>query len=176
MMHRTEMVDQEEENGILVFTRMPVDGFDLFFADPETVIATVEYVGFDQEEILSSMDSVADTSQLVQLMESRWSGEEMNFSFEHFWPILMRQFPNDRVLKLIREEGRRSQIFTEFDVIRVLSPSQVERANDGLRGKFLEEMSGASEEEYMLEKLFSALKIFFNHAAKECEFVLISVI
>ena len=70
------------EDKILVFTRMPAAGFDDFMADPEAVLATVEDMGFDQEEMMAIM-ATGDPEPLLQLMEGRWSGEEMNFSFEN---------------------------------------------------------------------------------------------
>lgn len=159
---------------ILVFTRMPAVGFDAFMADPEAVIATVEDMGFDQGEMLSSMTYSGDPSQLVKLMEGRWSGEEMNFSFESYWPILLEKFPQNSLLKMIKEEGRRSKIFTDFGEIFVLNPAQVRRAHEGLEAMQLVELNSYNEEEFMLEDLFCGLKRFFYHAFEAGEFVLVS--
>jgi len=80
------MSDLVNNDEVLVFTRMPADGFDDFMSDPEVVIATVEDMGFDQEQMMLSMSS-GDPGQLLQLMEGRWSGEEANFSFESYWDL-----------------------------------------------------------------------------------------
>jgi hypothetical protein len=163
-----------EAKEILVFTRMPADGFDVFMSNPEAVIATVEDMGFDQDALMKSMSASGDPVQLVQLMEGRWSGEEMNFSFENFWSALFEKFPHNYVLKLIMEEGRNSQIYTDFAEIRVLSPAQVLRAHDGLLGMDLENLNSDDETDLMLEDLFPALKKFFSYASAACEFVLVS--
>jgi hypothetical protein len=160
--------------GILVFTRMSSDGFDDFMSNPEAVIATVEDMGFDQDALMRSMSASGDMSQLVQLMEGRWSGEEINFSFENFWPNLLEKFPQNPVLKLVLEEGRNSQIYTDFGEIRVLSPAQVLRVHEGLLGMDLENLNPDDESDLMLEDLFPALKNFFSYASAACEFVLVS--
>ncbi len=170
------MGDLIHEDKILVFTRMPADGFDDFMGNPEAVIDTVEDMGFDQEEMLSSMTSAGDPSQIMQLMEGRWSGEGMNFAFENLWPSLLEKFPDDAVLKMITEEGRHSQIHTDHGGIRVLSRDQVTRAQKELEGMQLVNLIPDDETDLMLEDLFPALQKFFTHAAEAGEFVLVSYI
>ena len=170
------MGDLIQEDKILVFTRMPADGFDDFMGNPEAVIDTVEDMGFDQDEMLSSMTAAGDPSQIVQLMEGRWSGEEMNFAFENFWPSLLEKFQQTSVLKMITEEGRHSQIHTDYGEIRVLSQDQVARAQKELEGMQLENLIPGDETDLMLEDLFPALQKFFTHAAVAGEFVLVSYI
>jgi hypothetical protein len=155
---------------------MPADGFDDFMANPEAVIATVEDMGFDQDEMLRSMTASGDPSQLVQLMEGRWSGDEMNFAFESFWPLLIEKFPDSSVLQMIIKEGRHSQIHTDHGEIRVLSQNQVKRADKELAGMLLDNLSSDNEADLMLEDLFPALQKFFSHAAQASEFVLVSYI
>ncbi|MFT5906472.1 MAG: hypothetical protein ACI9E1_002082 [Cryomorphaceae bacterium] len=173
------MEDFIQEEKILVFTRMPADGFDDFMGNPEAVIDTVEDMGFDQDEMLRSMTAAGDPSQIVQLMEGRWSGEEMNFAFENFWPSLLEKFPQlpgSAVLKMITKEGRHSQIHTDHGGIRVLSLDQVARAQKELEGMKLENLIPGDETDLMLEDLFPALQKFFTHAAGAGEFVLVSYI
>ena len=161
---------------ILVFTRMPSEGFDEFMANPEAVIDTVEDMGFDQDEMLKSMTSTGDPTQIVQLMEGRWSGEEMNFSFESFWPDLLEKFPLNSTLKMITGEGRHSQTHTEHGEIRVLSQDQVCRADKELAGLDfdLADLVPGDEGDLMLEDFFPALRKFFSYAAEAKEFVLVS--
>ena len=161
------------EDKILVFTRMAADGFDEFMSDPEAVIATVEDMGFDQEEILTSM-TAGDPGQLIQLMEGRWSGEEMNFAFENLWGELSEKFPDSGVLRMIVEEGRNSQIHTEHGEIRVLSVDQVSRAHRELAEMPMFDVVMGDETDSMLEDLFPALQKFFGYAAEAGEFVLVS--
>lgn len=161
------------EDNILVFTRVDADGFDDFMGDPEAVIATVEDMGFDQEELLKSM-SMGEPGQLIQMMEGRWGGEEMNFAFENFWSYLLEKFPEHGVLKMIVEEGRRSQIHTDHGEIRVLSQGQVVRASAELAGMQLLGLVPGDENDSMLEDLFPALQKFFSYAAEADEFVLVS--
>lgn len=168
------MGDLIHEDKVLVFTRMPADGFDDFMANPVAVIDTVEDMGFDQEEMLRTMTTVGDPGQLVQLMEGRWSGEEMNFAFENYWPHLLEKFPESAVLKMILEEGRHSQIHTDYGEIRVLSQDQVVRARGDLAEMKLEELIPGDEAELMLGDLFPALQKFFALAAEADEFVLVS--
>ncbi len=161
------------EDKILVFTRMGADGFDDFMGDPEVVIATVEDMGFDQEEILSSM-TAGDPGQLIQLMEGRWSGEGVNFAFENLWSNLLGKFPENRILNMILKEGRHSQIHTEYGEIRVLSVDQVVRASDGLAKMAMFDVVMGDETDSMLEDLFPALQKFFSYAAEAGDFVLVS--
>jgi hypothetical protein len=161
------------QDKILVFTRMPADGFDAFMSDPEAVVATVEDMGFDQDALLNSM-SGGDPSQLIQMMEGRWSGEEMNFAFEDFWSCLVEKFPGNPVLKMITDEGRHSQIHTDHGEIRVLSQDQVSKACAELADMQLSELTPGDENDAMLEDLFPALQTFFRHASKSNEFVLVS--
>lgn len=158
----------------LVFTRMPADGFDEFMGDPEAVIATVEDMGFDQDEMLQAMTSAGDPSLLLQLMEGRWSGEEMNFSFENLWVSLCEKFPGNTTLKMITDEGRHSQIHTDHGAIRVLSQDQVVRAQSELDAMHLGSLNQTDERDQMLEDLFPALQNFFSYAADAKEFVLVS--
>lgn len=168
------MGDLKQDDKILVFTRMPADGFDDFMGNPEAVIDTVEDMGFDQEAMLNSMTATGDPSQIVQLMEGRWSGEEMNFAFESFWNHLLEKFPENTVLEMILKEGRHSQIHTDHGEIRVLSQGQVVRAHDGLKAMELENLDPDHEADLMLEDLFPALQKFFSYAAEANEFVLVS--
>jgi hypothetical protein len=161
------------ENKILVFTRMAADGFDDFMADPDAVIATVEDMGFDQEALLESM-TLGDPGQLIQMMEGRWSGEEMNFAFENLWDELLEKFPAYWVLEMITEEGRHSQIYTDHGEIRVLSKGQVSIASDELAVMELMDLVPGDEVDSMLEDLFPALQKFFRYAAVGGEFVLVS--
>lgn len=161
------------EDKILVFTRMAADGFDDFIGDPEVVIATVEDMGFDQEILLKSM-SMGDPGQLLQMMEGRWSGEEMNFAFENLWSDLLEKFPEHAVLKMIVDEGRHSQIHTDHAEIRVLSQDQVSRASAELAEMSLPALVIGDEKDSMLEDLFPALQKFFKYAAEGGEFVLVS--
>ncbi len=66
-------------DSIMVFSRIDADGFDSFMADPELVLAVVEDMGFDPEDLVRNPDPEA----LYALMEGRWNGEERNFSFEN---------------------------------------------------------------------------------------------
>ncbi len=172
------MIRDKDMNGdsILVFTRMPREGFDEFMGNPEAVIDTVEDMGFDQELMMQSMTRSGDPGQILGLMEERWSGEGMNFAFEGFWPFLLRGFPGSSVLKMIMDDGRRSQIYTEHGCIRVLSQDQVMRARDGLAEMDMGDVDTVGDEEadLMLEDLFPALQRFFSLAAGANEFVLVS--
>lgn len=176
MIKDREMGELNLEEKILVFTRMPADGFDEFMGNPEAVIDTVEDMGFDQDEMLSSMTAAGDPSQIVQLMEGRWSGEGMNFAFESLWPALLEKFPQNLVLKMITKEGRHSQIHTDHGEIRVLSQDQVARAQQGLEGMQLVDLIPGDETDLMLEDLFPALQTFFTRAMEAGEFVLVSYI
>lgn len=168
------MNDIEQDNKVLVFTRMPADGFDSFMSDPEVVIATVEDMGFDQEQMMQSMFS-GDPGQLLQLMEGRWSGAEANFAFESYWDVLLGKFPNQQeALKEIIEGGRKSHIHTDVAVIRVLNPDKVSKAQSELSAMNLPVSTAGSEVDMMLEDLFPALQRFFSYAAEADEFVLVS--
>jgi len=167
------MKNTMSEDSILVFTRMPAEGFDDFMSDPEAVIATVEDMGFDQEEILQSM-TVGDPGQLIQLMEGRWSGEQMNFAFENLWGDLLEKFPDHDVLKMLTDEGRNSQIHTEYGEVRVLSIDQVAKAHKLLSDMPMIVAVPGDEKDSMLEDLFPALQRFFTLASEADEFVLVS--
>ncbi len=168
------MGDQQEGDKILVFTRMPADGFDDFMSDPEVVLATVEDMGFDQDEMMQSM-SGGDPSQLVQLMQGRWSGEEANFAFESYWELLLEKLPEHKtVLDQVLVSGRRSQIYTDFAEIRVLSPDQVMAVHNGILGVQLPDPAQGQEGDMMLDDLFPAMQKFFGYACEAREFVLVS--
>jgi len=117
-----------------------------------------------------------DPSALLKMMEGRWSGVEMNFAFEGYWSLLLEKFPNNMVLKMIMEEGRNSQIYTEHAEIRVLSQNQVMRAQSGLSVMQLKNLTPGDEDDEMLEDLFSAMQNFFTLASDAGEFVLVSYI
>ena len=167
------MSSEEIQNGILVFTRMPSDGFDDFINDPEVVLATVEDMGFDKDEMLAAM-SGNDPSQLYQLMEERWSGEGRNFSFESYWNNLVAKFPEDDVFSQILSAGRHTQINTDHAEIRVLTQDQVMRFNRELHDLILKNLDLSDEVDQMLESLFPALQNFFSLASEANEFVLVS--
>lgn len=159
---------------ILVFTRVPSEGFDAFMGDPETVIATVEDMGFNQDDMLRAMTTAGDPTMLLQLMEGRWSGVEMNFSFENLWSRLCGEFPDSPTLELILNEGRHSQIHTEHAAIRVLSQDQVKRAYSGLGAMQMLEVDNSDEDDQLLGDLFLALQNFFKIATEAEEFILVS--
>lgn len=174
LLDRADMSDLIHGDKVLVFTRMPSDGFDDFMSDPEAVIATVEDMGFDQEQMMQSMSS-GDPGQLLQLMEGRWSGEEVNFAFESYWHLLLEKFPNhQRILKEVVEGGRRSQIHTDVAEIRVLNQDQVAKAQSEFSVMELPTSTLGDEADMMLEDLFPALQNFFEYALKAKEFVLVS--
>lgn len=168
------MSEQQEEDKILVFTRMPADGFDDFMSDPEVVLATVEDMGFDQDEMMKSM-SGGDPSQLVQLMEGRWSGEEANFAFESYWDLLLEKLPEHKqMLDQVLVSGRKTQIYTDFSEIRVLSPDQVTKIHNELVGIQLPDPTPGLEADMMLDDLFPAMQKFLGYACEGSEFVLVS--
>ena len=157
---------------IMVFTRVDADGFDEFMGDPELVLAVVEDMGFDQEDF-SKLAASPDPQVLYQMMEGRWSGEERNFSFEKCWDSLKNTVGDNKGLKLIESGGRNSQIYNETGPINVLTPDQVNRANDEL-SKLALNVTGASEEEFSLKDLFPGLLQFFHLASEVNQFVLIT--
>ncbi len=172
------LLSDMENDSIMVFSRVPADGFDAFINDGGLVIATVEDMGFDQDEMMAMLSHQGgDPGALYNLMEGRWSGEEPNFSFEKLWPLLREKLGDAgaKVLDLIEKEGRDSQIDTDVGAIRVLSPAQVAQAADGLAGLTVETEAG-NEDEESLEMLFPALQKFFRMAADDGEFVLVSQI
>ena len=168
------MSDLVNNDEVLVFTRMPADGFDDFMSDPEAVIATVEDMGFDQEQMMLSMSS-GDPGQLLQLMEGRWSGEEANFSFESYWDLLSEKCPEHKQLfHEIVNGGRKSQIHTDVAEIRVLNQDQITKSQAVLSSLVLPASTPGSEADAMLEDLFPALQNFFMYAADEGDFILVS--
>jgi len=169
------MEELHGEDEILVFTRIPAEEIDGFMENPELVLAMVEGVGFDRNDLLESFGG-KDSASLYQLMEGRWSGEEMNFSFENYWGKLEMVILNRDLLDEVVRGGRDSQIFTEVREIRVLNPSQVQKIQAGLAACCLTESSEDNEDSMMLESLFAALQRFFFHAAGAGEFVLVSFI
>lgn len=154
---------------IMVFSRIDAEGFDDFMADPELVLAVVEDMGFDQEDLAKNPGPEA----LYAMMEGRWSGEQRNFSFEKSWPALKQSFADNEALKLIETGGRNSQIYNEEGPITVYTPDQVARIDDGLSGLEITAV-GLSDEEFALKDLFPALQRFFQLANIEEQFVLIT--
>lgn len=160
----------------MVFSRVPAEGFDDFMGDPELVLAVVEDMGFDQEDLAANATN-ADPMALYQMMEGRWSGEERNFSFEKSWPFLKQKSDDIDLLNLIENGGRNSKIYNEAGPIRVLSIDQVTRASEGVEKLAIEviDQSSSSDEEFALNDLLPGLKRFFEIANTEGEYVLISL-
>ncbi len=174
-------VDASE--AVMVFSRVPADGIDALMDDPELVLATVEDMGFDQEDMMTMLSGQGgDPGALYYMMEGRWSGEETNFSFEKLWDELKQKFADDSassaVLKMIQTEGRNSQIYNEYGPVRVLSVDQVNRAQNVLDTMVLATTDDAKydQEAQSLGDLFEALKTFFRIADAEEEFVLVSLV
>lgn len=157
----------------MVFSRIDADGFDEFMSDPELVLAVVEDMGFDQEDF-SKLASSPDPQVLYQMMEGRWSGEERNFSFEKCWDTLKKSVGDNAALKLIESGGRNSQIYNEVGPIQVLSPDQASRADEEL-SKLALNVEGDSDEEFTLNDLFPGLQRFFQLAASEEQYVLVTL-
>lgn len=177
------VVDEADSSDpILVFTRVPAVEIDSLMSDPEEVMATVEDMGFDQSDMMATLTSQGgDPGALYYMMEGRWSGEETNFSFERLWDELVGKLGTDAtalaVLNLIKNEGRNSQIYNEYGPVKVLTPDQVKRANEGLEAMlWVADENKQSEESQALEDLFDALKVFFGFASGESDFVLVSLV
>ena len=156
-------------DNITIFTRMDAKGFDDFIADPEVVLAVVEDMGFDQEDLSAN----TDPELLYQLMEGRWSGEERNFSFEKCWDTLTKFCPDNDSLKLIKSGGRNSQIYNEEGPILVLSPEQITRAEPSIASIEIEN-PGITDEEFALKDLLPALQRFFQLAKEHAQYVLVT--
>jgi len=154
---------------IMVFSRIDADGFDQFMEDPELVLAVVEDMGFDQNDLIKN----PDPELLYQLMEGRWSGEQRNFSFEKCWPTLEKVAAKNDVLELIQKGGRNSQIYNDEGPVLVLSPDQVSRADQGL-AKLPINVDGESDEEFTLRDLYPGLQRFFQLANSNEQYVLIT--
>ena len=165
-------------DSIMVFSRVEADGIDAFMDDGDLVLATVEDMGFDQEDMMGMLTRQGgDPGALYSLMEGRWSGEETNFSFEKLWSMFTENVGGEgnKLIHLIEKEGRDSQIYTEVGAIRVLSPGQVQLASDGLAELTLSLSDSVEDEnEQSLKTLFPALQTFFKISADEGEFVLVS--
>ncbi len=161
------------EDNSLVFTRMPADGFDNFMADPELVIAVVENMGFGDKEEISKL-ALEDMDKALQVLEGFGQGEWMSFGFENCWASFLDKFPQDKILKMIVDEGRNTQIYTEYGEIRVLSQSQVVRASEGLSKLELVDGSPSEMGELMVEACLPGVQNFFSIAAGLNEFVLVS--
>ncbi len=177
----SDKIDPAE--AVLIFTRVEADNIDTLMSDPELVLATVEDMGFDQEDMLATLTAQGgDPGVLYYMMEGRWSGEETNFSFEKLWGELKQKFVSDDVslatLKMIEIEGRNSQIYNEYGPVRVLTVDQVKHAQAVLETMVLtvNDDDKYDTDSQSLGDLFDALKIFFGFASKEGDFVLVSLV
>lgn len=201
------MSDSENKNTddcIFSLTRIPAEGFDAFIGDPELVIATVEDLGFDLNEMMASVSQPqADPATLYQLMEGRWSGEQPTFSLEKTHHLLCYLLTGNTEFSQssshpvapIFNGGRNSQIYNEHGAIRVLTPSQVEAISEALEATDLAELQQranvdalnkaqllphknlwSTEQLEDLWTLYPALQTFFDLASNEDEFVLLTLI
>lgn len=148
-------MNQNTDDCIFCLTRVPAEGFDSFMEDPEVVIATVEDLGFELDDMLNSVTSPqADPAALYHMMEGRWSGEQPTFSLEKMHHLLCFLVsgsasisePSSHPLSVLFSGGRNTQIYNEYGAIRVLSPSQVSSLSEVLEGLGLTELLQKAEQ------------------------------
>jgi len=188
----------------MVFTRVPQEGFDEFLSDEAGVLALVEDMGFEANDMMALLSGAdADPATLYNLMEGRWSGEQQTFSLEKEWQLCHFLTTGDadvtksspHPLALLNQGGRKTHIHTDHAAIRVLSPNQVEQVHTALEALTLEQLmkdfeidqvnaanisphgsNWSHDDAQAFWDLYPALQLFFSLAHENKEFVLVSML
>ena len=168
---------------MLTYSRVPARHIEELMQEPELVIELVQDMGFSLEDNLNS-------DEMLGLLESRWQGNEQNYSLEEFSDITQHVLLDvcpAKALNLLFKEGKKSKVSINNQAIFVLSPHEVHAVALAL---YNIDLASLQQEWMRIDKflsirptieakdidlfwmLFPGIVSFFNHASANEECVL----